>query len=152
MATTIEHHDAIENGTAQNELNVAVLLPDGRGIRNFILGPFVEEMKGRGEIHALHVIPEDYLGPYRAATDDSVHWHPLLPCHDTAATFLLRNSLAYSQMYWVDSFAMRFRRNLPIRSSSLARRTCLRLAKGIGKLSASPGRIKMLEKMNARAT
>ena len=139
--TPAEHSKVADSGN----LNVAMLLPDGRGVRNFILGPFVQEMQGKGNVQALHVIPEDYLEPYRSVTDDSVSWYPLRTYRDTPMSYLLRNCLSYSQMYWVDSFAMRFRRNMPITSPSLARRICLRMARLVGRMSATPSRIKMLD-------
>ncbi len=152
MSTTIQTNQTQQDPAASDELNVAMLLPDGRGVRNFILGPFVDEMRGQGRIHALHVIPEDHLDQYRSMTDESVQWHPLLMYRDSATSFLLRNCLSYSQMYWVDSFAMRYRRNQPIMASSFRRRTATRLAKAVGKMTASPRRIKMLDNLHSRAT
>ena len=58
-------------------MKTVVLLPDGIGVRNFVLGPFLELISQRGPVHALHQIPEDLLGDYTTSTNGHVQWHPL---------------------------------------------------------------------------
>ncbi len=54
-------------------MNTVVLLPDGVGVRNFVLGNFLKLASNEGEVHTLHLIPDDLLKTYSADTNGSVH-------------------------------------------------------------------------------
>lgn len=124
---------------------IALLTPDGVGVRNFVLGKFLQRASEKGQVHALHVIPEGLLGTYSSALNGKVHWHPLISYRDQPLSFILRRSLTYAQMYWVDSCAMRFLRDQPV-NGSLRLRASARAAKLVGQAAASPRRIQMLDR------
>jgi hypothetical protein len=132
---------------------VVLLVPDGVGVRNFVLGPFLAayfERTGPGsEIHVLHTVPPEVLATYRCEPRDRIHWHALDPFRDRPLAMLQRNSLAFAQTYWVDTHAMRITRNRPV-SGPLRSRAAMRAAKGIGRLAASARGIRLLDSLHCR--
>jgi len=128
---------------------ILLLVPDGVGVRNFVLGPFLRTALKRlgphGEIHILHGIPPALLPDYRAGVGASVHWHALAPFEDSRLAVIQRNSLAYAQMYWVDTHAMRITRDRPVRGP-LRSRVALRFAKALGRAAATPQGIRVLDR------
>jgi hypothetical protein len=48
-------------------MNVAMLIPDGVGVRNFVLGRFLPHVSQRGAACVLHVIPEHLRERYDPA-------------------------------------------------------------------------------------
>jgi hypothetical protein len=131
-------------------MKTLLLIPDGRGVRNFVLGPFLDAASRAGEVHVLHTVPESLLPAYRENTNGHVQWHPLASFRDRPATFFLRNSLSYAQMHWVDSFAMRRYLRQPVRGSWRTR-TAVRAARWIGRLAASPRRMGWLDRLHLAA-
>src|SRR5437868_5374732 len=95
----------------------SLLIPDGVGARNFVLGPFLRHAAQQGQVHALHAFPDDMLPLYTAGLDGNVQWHTLSPYRSNAMALLLSDSLANAHMYWADTGAMRYRRNRPIKGS-----------------------------------
>jgi len=123
---------------------LAVLIPDGVGVRNFVLGPVIAQASRRMPVVALHDIPDDLLPTYRAAVDGEVEWRPLGRHHDTSLSLVLRNSLAYAQMYWVDTLAMRYSRRRSTRGS-WQRRAAAQAARIVGRAAASARGIQLLD-------
>lgn len=131
-------------------MNAVLLLPDGVGVRNFLLGPFLEQLSKKAQAHVIHVIPENVLHPYRLRSKGCVNWYPLVTYRESPLTSTLRYSLDYAQMYWADTQAMRFNRKRRISGSKrtkLARGT----AKVIGRLAASPKGIQVLNNWHCQA-
>ncbi len=131
-------------------MNTVVLLPDGVGVRNFVLGPFLRLVAQSGPVHALHLVPEDLLDDYASSTNGKVQWHPLQRHRDEPVSSMLRNCLSYAQCFWVDNYPMRLKRRIP-KGCSIPRKTMLRTAKAIGRVSASPRGIQMLERLHTHA-
>ncbi|WP_442508742.1 hypothetical protein SH528x_000273 [Novipirellula sp. SH528] len=130
-------------------MNTVVLLPDGVGVRNFVLGNFLKLASNEGEVHTLHLIPDDLLKTYSADTNGSVHWHPLVRHRDRPVSSFFRNSLAYAQYYWVDNYPMRVKCRIS-KDCSLPRRVLLNSAKLLARASASPKGIQRLDRLHAR--
>lgn len=130
--------------------NVALLTPDGVGVRNFVLGGFLKQASERGQVHTLHVIPEKMLAAYRSGLNGTVHWHSLVSYQDKPLSFILRRSLSYAQMYWVDSRPMRYMLNQPV-TGSWRTQAAVRTARLIGQAAASPRKIQMLDRWHCSA-
>ena len=128
--------------------NIVLLVPDGVGVRNFVIGPFLQQACARGPVHVLHAIPDTLLPHYGAALNGSVQWHGLLPFGERPLSFLLRNSLSFAQMYWVDNFPMRLVRDRAF-VGSWRTRTALRLARMVGHAAAAPQRMRVLDRVHA---
>jgi hypothetical protein len=129
--------------------DLSLLVPDGVGIRNFILGPFLRAAsKAAGEtgtLHVLHGIPHDILPNYSSQLGRHVQWHSLIHYPDRPLPLIQRNSLVYAQTFWVDTYAMRITRNRPVRGSWRTQ-AAMRLAKVMGRTAASPSGIRFLDR------
>ena len=130
-------------------MNTVVLIPDGIGVRNFVLGRFLELVSQRGPVHALHQVPDDLLDNYAARTNGKVEWHPLRRHRDEPLSSMLRNCLSYAQCFWVDNYPLQVKRRIPS-GCSISRTTMLRTAKALGWASASPRGIQRLERLHTR--
>lgn len=130
----------------------SLLIPDGVGARNFVLGPFLRHAAERGQVHALHSFPDDMLPLYTAGLNgnSNVQWHALSPYRSNTMALLLSDSLANAHMYWADTGAMRYRRNRPIKGS-VRKQIGIRAARIVGRMAASPSRILMLDKLHSSA-
>lgn len=125
-----------------------LLLPDGVGVRNFVLGPFLREAERLGCAHALHGVPAALLPQYQAAAGERAQWHALRPYPDRPLSFVLRNCLAYAQMYWVDNYPMRLSRNRRVRGSWKTR-AALAAARWLGQAAATPRRIQWVDRWHS---
>jgi hypothetical protein len=125
---------------------VEMLVPDGVGVRNFVLGSFLERASRRAPVGVLHPIPETLLADYRRGRGQ-IRFDPLIPYKDSMLSYGLRNALGFAHMYWADTGAMRYRRRLPADGSWRARAK-LNAARVVGWASASPARMKVLDRFH----
>src|SRR5947209_4933792 len=95
--------------------SVAVLVPDGVGVRNFILGRFLNELARSFQPHVFHVIPDSLLPHYMGRADDSVEWHDMSPYQQSHAAMVLQYTLSYGHMYWANTKAMQRALNRPVK-------------------------------------
>jgi hypothetical protein len=130
-------------------MNTVVLLPDGVGVRNFVLGDFLKLACDAGDVHALHLIPEDLLPEYASGNNRSVKWHSLLRHRDRMLSSFFRNSLAYAHYFWIDNYPMRVKCRIP-KGCSLPRRILLNSANMLAHVSASPAGIQRLDRIHSR--
>jgi hypothetical protein len=96
-------------------------------------------------VTTLHAIPEDLLGTYRNSYGGRVEWRALETYRDTSLSYMLRNSLSFAQMYWVDSLAMRVVRSRPP-VGTWRRQVAARAARLAGRAAASARGIQLLER------
>ncbi|MGH9942303.1 MAG: hypothetical protein ACRD9R_08095 [Pyrinomonadaceae bacterium] len=129
-----------------------LLIPDGVGVRNFLLGPLVKKLSEGGQACLLHVVPDEHIPAYSAGFGGGgdVRWDRLVPYRESFASFTLRYCLFYAQMYWGDSRAMRYVRNSPLRGGWRTR-SVRRAARLVGRASASPRGIRALERWHCAA-
>lgn len=136
-------HNGVEGRTAPTKC--VLLVPDGVGVRNFVLGNFLHRFKDRGgNVHALHVIPDPLIETMNPGLNGNVAWKPLLPYKQPPLALALEYSLLYAQMYWADTQAMRYLRDWPILGSA-RHRAVVRTAKAVGRIAASPSGIRKLD-------
>lgn len=132
-------------------MNTMLVVPDGVGVRNFILGSFLLRLAQHSRVDVLHGIPSQLSGIYRdLINSDVVSWHALTPYVERPVPAMLRYSLAYAHMNWVGTKSMRFNAKRPIRGSWRTR-SLHRAARGAGRVSAFPAAIRMLERAHCRA-
>src|SRR3954462_3082474 len=98
-----------------NESPVAVLVPDGVGVRNFILGRFLNELAASFQPHVFHVISDNLLQHYAERAHPSVEWHPMVPYLQNPAALVLQYTLSYGHMYWANTKAMQRALNRPVK-------------------------------------
>ena len=129
-------------------MKILLLIPDGVGVRNFVIGPFLSTATEVHEVHALHVIPPSLLPMYQSpVAGRPVHWHAISKFRDHPLAFTLRNSLSYSQTYWINNFAMRTMRERSV-NGSWRTKAAVMTAKAIGYAAASPTGIQLLERVH----
>lgn len=128
-------------------MTVVLLVPDGVGARNLLLGPFVRQLRRHAPVAVLHDLPEALLPAYEAAGGVPLAWHPLLRdgtgARDRLAAFL-GTAIARAHMRHVNTRAMRRKLARPPRDRRLARRVRSRAARLLGEAAASPGGIAAL--------
>jgi hypothetical protein len=113
-----------------------VVVPDGVGVRNFVLGRFLRELAETFRPHVYHVIPDHLLPRYSSLTDSSVVWNQLLPYHQRHLALVLQYSLGYAHMYWANSNAMQRALSRPVKGS-LKSQLFLRSSRLLGRAGAA---------------
>jgi hypothetical protein len=117
-------------------MTLLLVVPDGVGVRNFVLGSFLHEAGERGRVVALHVVPDELLPTYSEAAPD-VEWQWLPRAASGRAAETLANALAYAHMYWAGTRAMRRRLGAPVHTPTLGRWAMVRTARAIGRVASS---------------
>ncbi len=135
------------NGAKADRFKVALLVPDGVGIRNFVLGHFLENVVEQAEVHIFHVIPDELLDSYRKDTPPSVHWHSLIPYQQTRPARALQDSLGYAHMYWTNTVSMRRALGKPI-TGPLRTRAFVRATRLLGRGAARPESMNVLDALH----
>lgn len=126
-------------------MRLALLLPDGVGVRNFVLGGFAERVAELGSVHALHGLSSDVLAPYVDA-GTRFRWEPLLSQQPARVAELLCSATGYAHMQWARTAAMRRRLAQPVTAPTLGRLAMVRAARLLGRLAATPVGIATLER------
>jgi hypothetical protein len=127
-----------------SEFRVALFVPDGVGIRNFVLGPFLKDLAARARVDLFHILPEDLASAYAAESPAGVDWQPLASLNQGRTISLLQSSLAYAHMYWANTGSMQRAVRKPVRGR-FTRRLFIRSSRVLGRLGAEPGRIRMID-------
>src|SRR5207248_2937992 len=90
-------------------MNTLLLIPDGIGVRNFVLGSFLTELRHHSRATILHDLPAGLAEreEVRGAAPADVEWRALPSYKEDLVAFELRQALAYSHLYWGNTFGMR---------------------------------------------
>lgn len=128
-------------------MSLAVLVPDGVGVRNFVLGKFLRTVPASTGATVIHSVPEPVLPKVAGGLGQNIAWKGLLPYRPNPLILTIQYSLGYAQMYWADTRAMRLIRNAPIKGA-LKGRLLHKLAKGSGRVFASPKRMQALDRVH----
>lgn len=129
--------------------SVAVLVPDGVGVRNFILGRFLNELAAAFRPHVFHYIPDPLLPHYRERADDSVEWYPMSPYIQHRAALLLQYTLGYGHMYWAHTKAMQRALNRPVKGA-LKSKLLVHSTRFMGRIAAGLDCMDAVEKLHCR--
>jgi hypothetical protein len=136
-------------------MKLAVLIPDGAGVRNFLIGPFLQQAAVRGSVTAFTQIPDEFVRLYDSSdvpaetrTGGPVDWKPLVPLADTRLTLVVRNALAFAHMHWAKTAAMQYLLRMKF-GGSWRTRSAMHAARLGGRLFASERRIRHLDKWHA---
>jgi hypothetical protein len=125
-------------------MRVAAIIPDGVGVRNFVLGGFLRSLPAGVEAHVFHGVPDEMLPRLTVGINGQARWHQLERFRPFGFTDLLQGSLAYAQMYWARTTSMQRTLSLPIRGK-LSRRFIQQTKRLLGRAAATPRRMKLLE-------
>lgn len=131
-------------------MRTALLIPDGVGIRNFIIGGFLAELTKAGPAETFHVVPEHLLPLYGNGHNGRVQWHTLADYRQSRLILALQYSLGYAQMYWADTKSMRRLRSLPPRGT-WQNRLLNHTTRLVGRAAGSPAGMRMLDRWHCEA-
>jgi hypothetical protein len=131
-------------------MHILMLIPDGVGVRNFVLGRFLDAAAAAADVSVLHLIPDAMLPIYAEGRPRPVEWHPFTPYRDEPLAFTLRYSLAYAHMHWVGTKSMRYHLERRPAHGSWRTRAADKVARVAGRCAASPGRIRLLDQWHRR--
>lgn len=121
-------------------MRTVAFFPDGVGVRNFVLGSFLDRAAEMGEVFAFHDIPEQHLADYQKSHQGGVHWKRCIPYQDAPLVCFLRKSLSHAHLHLNDTMAMRYARKLPVRGNTRSR-ALAHASRAYGWMSASQHRI-----------
>lgn len=131
-------------------MKAVLLIPDGVGVRNFVLGSFLDKLPPTAEAEIFHIIPEQLLPQVAPRTDGRVRWHALKPYRPNRAVLALQYSLGYAQMYWARTKSMSRLLAAPV-PGGWRLQALHRISKFVGRMCASPARMRMLELVHTSA-
>ncbi len=126
-------------------MKTALLLPDGVGVRNFLLGSFRDVARGRLALSVLNAIPESSHAIYENGHSDHLEWIPYRAYRDTPRLFMLRNALNHAHMYSIDTWGMRCMRERPIIARG-KRRWAAETARWLGQRAAQINGVGLLDR------
>ena len=129
-------------------MKTALLVPDGVGIRNFILGGAIDRLRAAGPVRVFHGVPEELIARYEVP--DGVGFQSMGEYREDPAAVFLRYCLAYAHMYFVDTQSMRYiRATLP--KGSWRMRAMHRTARQVGRMFSQRDQILRLQSLHGRA-
>lgn len=83
-------------------MKLLLLLPDGIGLRNFVMTRFLSLLLEQGEVLIWHALPEQTVQPYIQDGLDRARWHALPRHREGQLPFLFRRAKLIAQLYWQD--------------------------------------------------
>jgi hypothetical protein len=128
-------------------MRTVLLIPDGVGVRNFVVGRFLRELTTAGPAFAFHIVPDEFLSLFQDGLNGGVEWRRLIDFRQSRLALALQYSLGYAQMYWADTQSMRRIRSLPPHGS-WQNKVLTHATRTVGRISAAPGRMRLLERWN----
>jgi hypothetical protein len=131
-------------------MNTLLLIPDGIGVRNFVLGSFLTELRRHSRATVLHDLPAGLAErpEIRGASPADVEWRLLPAYREDLVAFELRQALAYSHLYWGNTFGMQCMLVANRPTGSLKNRAARRAAMIAGRLAASRVGIELLDRQH----
>jgi hypothetical protein len=126
-----------------------VLVPDGVGVRNFIIGRFLNELCAAFRPEVFHVIPENMVKPYAAAVDPGIGWRPLVHYQQDHLAMFFQYTLGYAHMYWAYTHAMRRALHRPPKGPWRSR-LFVYASRIAGRAVASAGAVAKLDRLHCR--
>lgn len=134
-------------------MNLMLLLPEGVGVRNFVLGKLASLASREGTLSILHTIPNEILSTYQNSLDNSVQWYSLFDLVDTPSSYTLRYALNYAHMRWAKTSAHQavLYAHHNKKKGSWRTRLADRTARTISQFAASPRGINWLDAAHQKA-
>lgn len=138
------------SATNGSRVRAAVFVPDGVGVRNFVIGQFLNVLAERAKVTVFHVIPEKAVGTYASSVEGDVEWRPMLDYQQPHWPLLLQDALEKGHMHWAGTVAMRRALSRPV-TGPLRWRAFRYSARLLGRMSASARRLRWLERIHCAA-
>jgi hypothetical protein len=129
------------------DVHALLLVPDGVGVRNFLLGPFLEQASERLSLSVLHAMPRESLRRLGPGLKLPQRSQALLPSAPDPVLSLVRKTLAYSHLWWGDTRSMRASRKRPV-AGPWSRRTLEKTTRLLARAAAFPAGIENLDRLH----
>ncbi len=123
-------------------LKIAIIAPDGAGLRNFVIGPFLQRFPG--EAIVLSGCPDEALERLTKGTPAKANWLPMAPLREFPVPFTLRQMLSYAHVYCADTHSMRYTRSRRT-GGSWKTKAANHTARAIGRMAAFPAGVRAIE-------
>lgn len=131
----------------ETPLKLALFIPDGVALRNFVLGNFLRELPASTAVDLYHNMPKATADIYAAGTPEHVNWQPMLEFNQSRAVSALQTCLAYAHMYWADTHSMRRAASRPVRAG-LKTKLRVHSCRLVGRMNADPKRIETMDALH----
>jgi hypothetical protein len=131
-------------------VRIGILIPDGVGVRNFLLGRLLRILPAGVDSVVFHTVSEDILPRVSGGLNGQVQLKSLLDYKPNRFVLTLQYSLGYAQMYWANTMAMRRILQAPV-PGNWRLRILHQISKTVGKLCGSPSRMRWLESLHCSA-
>ncbi|MEZ5353274.1 MAG: hypothetical protein R2762_11610 [Bryobacteraceae bacterium] len=128
-------------------MKVVLLVPDGVGIRNFVIGRFLHELSEVAEVLVMHAIPEDLVSRYADEAPASVRWRPMSPYAPNLTTATLQYTLSQGHMYSANTPSMQRALAIPPKGSVFGR-TWVHATRLAGRVAAALGAVDWLDDLH----
>ena len=125
-------------------MHISLFLPDGVGLRNFVLSGFLREAARVADVDVLSAAPPSWASEESHVGGGPVTWGPLQPSQDGVLFRFLRQTLLYAHMRWADTVSMRHNLARPV-AGTFKGRCYHRVTRVAGRLAARPTTIRTLE-------
>lgn len=147
--TSVDRVDVrnVSRRDSPNGRALVLLVPDGPGVRNFVLGPFLGVATRQACVSVLHAIPPEAF--HRVVPKDSMRgatWHQMRRERDTTVEALLRNGLAYAHLRRMNTPLTRHLLRQPPQTNSVRGLMLVTSARFLGSLGRSANGIRTLER------
>jgi hypothetical protein len=129
-------------------MHTALLVPDGVGVRNFVLGSFLEELRRQGRVTILHALPAEVAQRPELRAVPGVEWRQLPVYKEDLLTYQVRRALLFSHLYWGNTVGMRYVLQQSIPNGSLKERVGRYAAMLAGRLAATQAGIQLLDQQH----
>ncbi len=131
------------------DVNIVLIVPDGVGLRNVVLGNVARALDDRHNVTILHAVPDHLVADFRCHAGADVEWESLTPYGESPLAFCLRHTISYAHMYAANTRGMRLRLMRPV-TGSWRTRTVHRAAKALGRCLAFPTAVDRIERVYFR--
>lgn len=125
-------------------MKAVILIPDGMGIRNFALSPFLNLLAERMDVLVWHVFNGPASESLRAEANPAIRWEPLPGFREGVGERLTRLAKVGAQLYWQKeplTSAFRLKANPLKKAFTLT-------ARELARLSASPPGLARLDRIH----
>jgi hypothetical protein len=126
-----------------DRFRVALFLPDGVALRNFVLGGFLNDLAPRASVDVYHNLPATLAATHAATAPKGITWRTILDYRRTRAISVLESCLAYAHMYWARTSSMKRAVNRAV-NAPLKTRMLVHSCRLVGRMNAEPTRIEFM--------
>lgn len=124
------------SASASAPVRLALITPDGAGLRNFVEGSFLQTFPG--ETLVIHPFKQGLPAEVTGLFKERVEWQWMGPNEDQPYQITVRQTLSYAHVYWGNTTAMQYTRERKP-SGSWKMKLAARAARVVGRAAGQSG-------------